>query len=365
MSLMNLIRGVCDMNRSTGRNDLAGLHSAAEMETILKRERTRADRTGLEFSLLTVTPVDRAAAQGTFSRVAAHLKRRLRCTDDMGWSEEGRCLAAVFSNTAGEGAWKIADEVCRAFPAGMPAPHCQVYTYPTDGALLRPATTGQGAPTTLVPPGGHVAAPMETLFAQALPLWKRCLDVFVSGTALVALLPLFAIVAAAIKYTSRGPVFFAQKRSGLAGRQFSMYKFRSMVVDAEALQKALRAQNEQDGPAFKLRNDPRITGIGHFIRKTSIDELPQLLNVLRGEMSLVGPRPLPCHESDACTAWQRRRLDVTPGLTCIWQVYGRSRVTFTEWMRMDLLYVRSRTLLHDLKLLVSTVPAVLFRRGAC
>ena len=143
-----------------------------------------------------------------------------------------------------------------------------------------------------------------------------------------------------------------------------MYKFRSMVVDAESLQKALLAQSEQDGPAFKMRNDPRITGIGHFIRKTSIDELPQLWNVLRGDMSLVGPRPLPCHESDACTPWQRRRLDVTPGLTCIWQVYGRSRVTFAEWMRMDLIYGRSRGLLHDLKLLIKTIPAVLFRRGA-
>jgi lipopolysaccharide/colanic/teichoic acid biosynthesis glycosyltransferase len=173
-----------------------------------------------------------------------------------------------------------------------------------------------------------------------------------------------AAAAATIKLTSKGPVLFAQKRAGLGGKPFKIYKFRTMVVDAEALKAKLKAQNEQDGPAFKIKDDPRVTKVGKFLRKTSIDELPQLWNVLIGDMTLVGPRPLPVNESDACEGWQRRRLDVTPGLTCIWQVKGRSRVSFAEWVRMDVAYIRRRTFWHDVTILAQTIPAVLLRRGA-
>jgi lipopolysaccharide/colanic/teichoic acid biosynthesis glycosyltransferase len=189
-------------------------------------------------------------------------------------------------------------------------------------------------------------------------------DVAGASFGLLFLLPLFAVVAIAIRATSRGPVFFRQQRSGLGGKPFFMVKFRTMVVDAEAKKQALMALNEQDGPAFKIRRDPRVTRLGHFLRITSIDELPQLWNVLRGDMSLVGPRPLPCSETDACRGWLRQRLDVTPGLTCIWQVRGRSTVSFAEWVRMDVQYIRSRSLGADMKLLLQTVPAVVLRRGA-
>ena len=134
-----------------------------------------------------------------------------------------------------------------------------------------------------------------------------------------------------------------------------MLKFRSMVVDAEAKKKELLALNEQDGPAFKLRSDPRVTWIGKFLRSTSIDELPQLWNVLKGEMSLVGPRPLPCDETANCRSWHRRRIDVTPGLTCIWQLKGRSTVSFDEWVRMDICYIRKLSLAGDIKLLAGTL----------
>lgn len=142
-----------------------------------------------------------------------------------------------------------------------------------------------------------------------------------------------------------------------------MYKFRTMVVDAEARKAELLALSEQDGPAFKLTHDPRVTPLGRLLRKLSLDELPQLWNVLRGDMSLVGPRPLPCHESAGCQGWERRRLEVTPGLTCTWQVRGRSAVSFEDWVRMDVQYIRSRTLWHDLRLIAETVPAVLLGKG--
>ncbi len=171
------------------------------------------------------------------------------------------------------------------------------------------------------------------------------------------------LIAVAVKLTSRGPVFYSQERDGWGGRVFTIYKFRSMVADADARKHEVAHLNHQDGPAFKIEDDPRMTWLGRLLRATSFDELPQIWNVLRGDMSLVGPRPLPCRESAACLTWQRRRLDVAPGLTCIWQICGRSRVSFDQWIRMDLEYIRRRSLLLDLKLLVQTVPAVLLGRG--
>lgn len=195
-------------------------------------------------------------------------------------------------------------------------------------------------------------------------LAKRVLDILVSLTALALLSPLMLVIALIIKATSKGPVFFKQKRVGMNQRQFYLYKFRSMVEDAEQRKRELEHLNEQDGPAFKIRNDPRVTPIGRFIRKTSIDELPQLFNVLRGEMSLVGPRP-PLPEEVLRYEWlYRRRLSVKPGITCFWQVSGRNNISFQRWMEMDHEYIDKWSLWLDLKLLLLTVPAVLLSRGA-
>lgn len=202
----------------------------------------------------------------------------------------------------------------------------------------------------------------EQMLAQLLI--KRLLDSALSLTVLIILLPVMAVVALLIKLTSPGPVFFVQNRVGMNQRQFRLYKFRSMVADAEQRKFELAHLNERDGPVFKIDNDPRTTWIGRFIRKTSIDELPQLFNVLSGEMSLVGPRP-PLPEEVKRYEWLfRKRLSVKPGITCIWQVSGRNEVSFEKWMEMDHEYIENWSLWLDLKILLKTVPAVLLLRGS-
>jgi exopolysaccharide biosynthesis polyprenyl glycosylphosphotransferase len=193
---------------------------------------------------------------------------------------------------------------------------------------------------------------------------KRLIDITVSLTALFLLSPLLATVALAVKLTSEGPILFRQQRVGLHGRVFAMLKFRSMVSNAEALKARLAARNEQTGPVFKMQHDPRVTLVGRFIRKHSLDELPQLVNVLRGDMSLVGPRPPLPSEVAEYEAWQRRRLSVRPGLTCVWQISGRNQISFEQWMMLDMRYIDHWTLLHDLELIARTVPVVLSGRGA-
>jgi exopolysaccharide biosynthesis polyprenyl glycosylphosphotransferase len=195
-------------------------------------------------------------------------------------------------------------------------------------------------------------------------LLKRGFDLLASFVALALLSPLLVVVAALIKLTSRGSIFFKQERVGLHARTFHMLKFRSMVANAEELKARLAAQNEQGGPVFKIRRDPRITRVGAFIRKYSIDELPQLINVLRGEMSIVGPRPPIPSEVAKYEAWQRRRLSVRPGLTCVWQVSGRNEISFEEWMYLDMQYIDHWSLAQDFQLILKTVPVVLTGRGA-
>jgi exopolysaccharide biosynthesis polyprenyl glycosylphosphotransferase len=178
--------------------------------------------------------------------------------------------------------------------------------------------------------------------------------------------PLWVIALIGIKLSSKGPIFFRQERSGRHGRVFRMYKFRTMYQDAEKRRQELEAANQMDGPVFKLENDPRIFSFGHFLRKYSIDELPQLLNVLRGEMSLVGPRPLPVYEVEKIEeAAKRRRMSVKPGLTCLWQISGRNQISsFEDWVKLDLAYIDNWSLLLDLRILLQTIPAVLSGKGA-
>jgi len=399
--------------------------SPDEVSRALARERDRAERTGLPLSMVVFSAVEPEDRPHVLRALEAVLASRLRLSDEFGHLDD-RHMAALLPATDPEGAWTVADDVCLRLPADLTLPDCEVFIYPEDAANRRntlnsgthadrrtPADVEHGegitapasedrqtrlamAETQFARPSAHAVAalapanngleeaamrrsaridratcsragvvrPMSALFTRPLPAWKRLLDILVAAGALAVLSPLFVIVAATIKLTSPGPVFYGQWRSGLAGRRFKMYKFRSMVVDADRLKDELREFNEQDGPAFKIRRDPRVTSVGRVIRRLSIDELPQFYNVLVGDMSLVGPRPLPCEESEQCAGWHRRRLEVTPGLTCIWQISGRSSVTWDDWVRMDLSYANSRSPWHDFKLLLKTIPAVLSGRGA-
>ena len=191
---------------------------------------------------------------------------------------------------------------------------------------------------------------------------KRILDIVASLFLLIIFLPLFFIIAILVKIDSKGPVFFLQKRCGKNGRVFNMYKFRTMVKDAESLKKRLK--NEMEGPMFKMRNDPRITGVGRILRRCSLDELPQLINVLKGQMSLVGPRPLADEEMTEDDNWRKIRLSVKPGMTGLWQIMGRASGKFSDWVSYDIEYVQKRSLSMDIKILFLTVFAVFRNEGA-
>lgn len=188
---------------------------------------------------------------------------------------------------------------------------------------------------------------------------KRIFDIAASVAAIILLSPILVITAIAIKIDSTGPIFFAQKRNGFKGKVFNMYKFRSMVVDAEKRLKDLEHKNEVSGHMFKIKDDPRITRVGRIIRKTSIDELPQLFNVIKGEMSIVGPRPPILKEVEKYDTWHNLRLSVKPGLTGLWQVSGRNSIGFEEMCRLDLKYIRERSFLYDLRIILKTIPVLL------
>jgi exopolysaccharide biosynthesis polyprenyl glycosylphosphotransferase len=211
--------------------------------------------------------------------------------------------------------------------------------------------------------------PLLSLHSAPPVTWKtevkRLMDIVASACLLALLFPLLVLVAVAIKLDSRGPVFFVQDRVGFNKRRFRMLKFRTMLRDAEARMKEIEHLNEKSGPIFKIRNDPRITRLGRWLRKTSIDELPQLVNVLLGDMSLVGPRPLPMRDVLKMEVpWQKRRFSVKPGLTCLWQVSGRSNLSFDDWMQLDLEYIDHWSLVLDWFILLRTIPAILTARGA-
>lgn len=353
------------------------LLEAPEMWRMLQRERLRSDRNRIPFALVALQVVGDDA--GPLLRV---IRERLRATDVAGHLQY-RLLGIFLPDTPEEGAWKVLEEILAALPRNYPEPQFDVFVHPEPTHTTKPHDdhNHRGNPHDGSGTNGHSnrngvphadngrarqrfagvpSRPLGWLFAQPLPWWKRAIDIVGATAGLAILSPVLLTAAAAVRLTSPGPIFFFQPREGLGGRAFTMWKFRTMVVEAEALKSQL--SNEQDGPAFKMQRDPRVTRVGWFLRNTSIDELPQFINVLRGEMSLVGPRPLPIAESQACESWQRRRLDVTPGLTCFWQASRkRSEIPFQQWMRMDLRYAQRRSPVRDLLLIAQTAAKVVLR----
>ena len=350
------------LRKSRRDREFAPWYDKARFQEALERERARADRWERPLSLLSLGVADSRQGKKTLQQVARILSRRMRLTDEAGWLDH-RHVGILMPNTPGWGAWTLADEICLEFPDSVPLPQCKVYCYPSDWFQSDGDRRGNPAKTNAALEDTTEA--MEPFFFQRLPRWKRAIDILGSSMFLLVHSPLLLLLAVLIRFTSRGPIYFRQIRAGLGGRPFTMFKFRTMVENAEQLKQHLQELNEQEGPVFKIKNDPRVTWVGRYLRKFSMDEFPQMWNVLKGDMSLVGPRPPLYAEVAQYEAWQRRRLDVTPGLTCFWQVRGRSKISFTQWMRLDLAYIARRSPWCDAKLLLETIPAIFVGRGAC
>lgn len=345
-------------------------------EVAAAAERMRVDRNGSLVSMLIMRFSQQPSASEELAKLEAFMASRLRLTDTAGWLRDGR-LGILLPDTNPSGAWKVATDLCEFFPAGETRPDCEVVVYPDkpNGPSPLPNQPHNGSSASQVEStsansvagsslsNADSVSNFESLTLMKMPLWKRALDIVGASVGIVLFSPLIATAAVAVQLTSQGGAFFLQEREGFGGRRFKMYKLRTMVDNAERLKSKLQHKSEQDGPAFKMASDPRITLVGRILRKSSIDELPQLFNVLKGEMSLVGPRPLPIEESLACKPWQRQRLSVTPGVTCIWQIYGRNSVPFDDWIRMDLEYASKRSLWLDLKLVAITAPSMVRSKG--
>lgn len=340
--------------------ELRRLTPESDFVARLELERQRTERSGRVFCLL---HIGENAGDDLLAPVAKRIHgRALRGTDCAGWFRDG--LGVLLPETEAEGARKVADELLDGLPLS-----CRIYVFPSQSPpeLEHAAQSAKPGDVDRGEAESGDVEPLEVLMTLHTPRWKRALDILGATAGLVVLSPLLAATAVAIRCTSQGPILFTQTRAGQGGRPFQIYKFRTMYVGAEADQAKLRAQSEQDGPAFKLRNDPRITWIGRYLRKSAIDELPQLWNVLVGDMSIVGPRPLPVRESAQVLSWHRRRLLVKPGLTCIWQAKGRGQgeeVKFQDWMRMDIRYIKRRRLFGDLGLILRTACNVLLHRAS-
>jgi lipopolysaccharide/colanic/teichoic acid biosynthesis glycosyltransferase len=345
---------------------------APSFHATLAKERARVDRNSHVFSLVSFELASQGPDRGPINRLAHQLKKEIRITDEIGWLD---------NNSIGVLLFNALDNEAKKFIAKIQGSCLQtdlfkysISTYPEDkvdhshghepGACYHsmPGSTSlhchQGAAE------NKIAQKLHPIFFVESSAWKRVSDVLLSAAALIALSPLMLTIAIAIKMTSQGPVFFKQQRAGLGGFPFTFLKFRTMHIGAEEKKSELLKFNKRTGPVFKMDDDPRITGLGKFLRKWSLDELPQFVNVLLGDMSLVGPRPPTLDEVKEYESWHNYRLEVKPGITCIWQVYARHEKSFENWVRLDIKYKREQSFLLDMKILALTLPAVLSRRGA-
>ncbi len=345
------------------------LQSQREFQRTLSKERSRVDRHGGLFGFIILRLCDMRGAKAQVRLLAKLLHQRLRETDEKGQLGPGR-IGVVLPLTDSIGTHLVLNSILElARKNGLRIDgECFVYPDQSSGRPGGESIDGSRDREQDVTASQSVEVPTMSqplpiaMLVSEYPLWKRSLDVAGAVVGLVLSSPIMLVSAILIKLTSRGPILFCQQRTGYLGQEFTIYKFRSMVDNASQMQAELRERNERDGPAFKITRDPRTTLIGRFLRATGFDELPQLYNVLRGDMALVGPRPLPVNEADQCLPWQQRRVEAKPGLTCFWQIAKSRSITFPDWMRLDLSYVRKASLGLDLRLIARTVIAVFMGR---
>lgn len=395
MFIARFVKRFYSFARVHKKSGLNNLHSVKKMQRILILQRALADRHGREFSLVAFSLPDSESCEADVCRLASALLGRCRSTDVVGWLSENQ-IGVVLPFTSGEAAWKFADNACKIMAETSIHQKCNVYTYPSDwlqkdgckpqlGSVVDPQfipriflrsseSTESDSNVTPLPLGesatcrGIISSkpiqPLEALFVRPLQRWKRTLDIVGSLVGLVVASPLMVAAAFAIKLTSKGPVFFVQKRTGQGCCRFKMYKFRTMVNGAEKQREQVSHLNGMSGPLIKIDRDPRLTKVGSLLRKTSIDELPQLFNVIKGDMTIIGPRalsPLPTEFE----SWQLRRFAVKPGIACTWQAERRAERDFREWMRCDLSYMDRASFWTDMQVLFKTALQVLGRNGAC
>jgi len=352
-------------NEKRGRShtENSSVHSTNEFEAVLRYERARVDRSGGHFSLVALELDRYLEDKGELKKLLQTLRNRIRETDQLGWLDE-RTLGVLLPGTDMEGAWIFAVTFGRdCFKQTAPAPF-SVYCYPehwlnngngsSAGREVKHQSNGNNP--------GKINTKVESTFVGELPAWKRTLDIVGALVFLILSIPVFLIYTLYIKIVSPGPVLFKQKRLGFKGQLFDFLKFRTMCVDNNTgcHKTHLKELINSDKPMEKLDEgrDPRIIFGGRIIRKTCIDELPQLINVLRGEMSLVGPRPCLPYEAEEYLRWHKNRFDIRPGITGLWQVSGKNKLHFKQMIRLDISYLRNLSLWLDLKILLLTFPAI-------
>ncbi|MFB3787632.1 MAG: sugar transferase [bacterium] len=370
---------------------LLRIHSAQQIRGIIERERSRSDRFSSEFSLVMF---DLDIENGHYLYIwhlVQTLHSRIRCYDDIGWFD-GWHIGVVLPNTSYREAVSFAEEISRKINKyDISYLRYEIYTYPGHWINKHHLVTKYPAPMDktfekrssfiqIDADSSHVPRFVESatiafaeatvlpnqMLLQPIPIWKRCMDILVALTLLILFSPVMIGAAVLIKLTSKGPIFYVQKRTGYNLKRFNFYKFRSMYMGADLLVKDLEAVNEWNGkaPLVLIKNDPRITPVGKWLRKTSVDELPQLFNVLKGDLSLIGPRAQSAYPSQY-DLWQLRRYSVRPGVACRWQAERRGETDFVAWMRSDLRYTRKISLRADLKLFYHILVKVLSCKGSC
>ena len=375
MSLKKVMHKV--LGGKDGSDEIEGILPRQQFQLILNRERALSDRHGLKFCLV-VFQGSNGHGKAELASIATLLGKRLRGTDIAGWIDPAH-VGAILPHTPVAGASRVAEKICELASGKGTKPRFEVIPYPTEEPPSASGTPDAAKPTAEKADASAQRAEqtstlpdtssttVDRILAPEFPAWKRALDILLASTALVVLSPLMLAVAIFIKIVSPGPVLFRQERVGFLRRHFQCLKFRTMHMnaDTQAHNKHFNTLMQTDTPMKKLdvQKDPRVIPFGRLLRASGIDELPQLVNVLRGEMSFIGPRPCIQYEFDNYKLWQKRRCDARPGLTGLWQVSGKSRTTFNQMMRLDISYSRDESFWKDIKIILRTFPAVVREIG--